>query len=209
MLVSSKHKFIFVHIYKNAGTSVTHALRPFALSEKQWLIYRFCKKLDLPLPFSDPHPFHGHITAQDIVDAMGVERFNSYFSFAIVRNPWDWQVSLYKYILKLESHRQHGFVEKFSSFDDYIVWKCEHDVELQKDFVCARTGEQIVNYIARFENIIADFREVCSALGIHATLPKLNATKESSYRLYYSDLTRKLVGKTYEADVDLFKYTFD
>ncbi len=106
MLMSRKRKFIFIHIYKNAGSSVTNALLPFATSKWQRMIDRVSIKLKLPRQF-DPAPFPVHIRAPELVKAIGKEAFDSFYSFAIVRNPWDWQVSLYNYALKSTSHPQH------------------------------------------------------------------------------------------------------
>ena len=49
MLISEKYNFIFVHIYKNAGTSITHALRPFALSQWQWRARQGLEILGIPM----------------------------------------------------------------------------------------------------------------------------------------------------------------
>ncbi|WP_287637280.1 sulfotransferase family 2 domain-containing protein [Microcystis sp. M20BS1] len=115
MLISREYKFIFVHIYKNAGTSITTALRPFAISPWQWTAHRLIKKAGFPSPFFDPHPFPAHVKASEIKESFGAEKFNEYFSFAVVRNPWDWQVSLYKYALKSETHHQHELTKNGSS----------------------------------------------------------------------------------------------
>jgi len=47
-------------------------------------------------------PYHPHITASELISKIGKEDFDSYFSFAIVRNPWAWQVSQCEYPLIVE-----------------------------------------------------------------------------------------------------------
>ena len=135
MLISREYKFIFVHIYKNAGTSITTVLRPFAITPWQWTAHRLIKKVGFPSPFFDPHPFPAHVSASKIKESLGAEKFNEYFSFAVVRNPWDWQVSLYKYALKSETHHQHELTKNLGSFEEYIKWRCENEVRYQKDFI--------------------------------------------------------------------------
>ena len=207
MLISKKNNFIFVHIYKNAGTSITNALSPFALSQWQGIVHKALKKARLSSPFK-PQPFHAHIKASEIIESIGREKFNSYFSFAIVRNPWDWQVSLYKYMLKNETHHQHELVTKLGGFDEYIKWSCENKVRYQKDFIYDNNNELLVNYVGRFESLGADFEQICSRIGVAASLPKLNVSNTKPYQEFYNEKTRELVRRTFNPDIELFEYNF-
>jgi predicted AAA+ superfamily ATPase len=133
MLRSRKYNFIFIHVYKNAGTSITSALKPFSDN-------CFNKKFGQLLRLANINYFSSlfypdHITASMLADKIGRQKFSSYFSFAIVRNPWDWQVSLYNYMLENASHHhQRKLVKSFKSFDDYIGWRCNEEIRYQKDF---------------------------------------------------------------------------
>ncbi len=207
MLISKKHNFMFIHIYKNAGTSITAALKPFALNRWEWVINRALKKLKISTRF-DPQPFSDHVKASEIINAIGRESFNSFFSFAIVRNSWDWQVSLYKFMLKTTNHPQHDLVKNLGSFDEYIRWRCENEVIFQKDFIYSNDGELLVDFVGRFENLDADFEKICSCIGISTTLPKLNVSNTKPYQQYYTDETKKLVRQTFSPDIALFGYDF-
>ena len=209
MLMSRKYGFLFIHIYKNAGTSITSSLRPFTGQGKlKSVTNHILKKVKLPTPFFDPQPFPPHITAPELIDALGIDLFNSLFSFAFVRNPWDWQVSLYKFMLKEPTHFQHDLVKKLGNFDEYIKWRCENEVRFQKDFIYSENNELLVDFVGKFENIDADFREICSRIGISASLPKLNVSNTKPYQEYYSDNSRELVRRTFEPDITLFEYDF-
>lgn len=208
MLMSKKYNFIFIHIYKNAGTSITHALRPFALSQWQWSAHLKLKSKGLPSPFTDPHPFPTHTTAPEIIDVLGSEKFNSFFSFAIVRNPLDWQVSLYKYMLKSKTHHQHEFVKDLGSFEEYLKWRCENEVKLQKDFIYSENDELLVDFVGRYEDLDADFKKICSHIGISASLPELNVSNTNPYEEYYTEETKDLVRQAFEQDMKTFNYSF-
>jgi hypothetical protein len=185
--------------------------------------------------------YPGHITASELINEIGVNVFESYFSFAIVRNPWDCQVSLYetprsklrgistkdisnnnaassgvftqrenKFILKTTSHHQHEFVENLGGFEEYIRWRCNEEVTLQKDFIYSEDNKLLVDFVGRFERIDEDFKIICSHIGITSpvSLPKLNTSNTTPYQEYYNEDTRELVMRKFEVDVNLFGYDF-
>jgi hypothetical protein len=166
------------------------------------------KRINIPPPFSNPHPFHDHINASELIEALGYETFNSFFSFAVVRNPWDWQVSLYKYMLRLKTHHQHEVVKKLGDFDEYIKWRCENEVKYQKDFIYSENDELLVDFVGRYENLDADFMHICSRIGISASLPRLNISNTKPYQDYYTEKTKDLVRQAFEPDIEAFEYSF-
>src|SRR5688500_16256392 len=78
MLISEKKKFIFVHVQKTGGVTLQQVLREHAPDTRLW------------------HGRHGH--ASTGVADIGRARWERYFSFAFVRNPWDRLVSHYAMI---------------------------------------------------------------------------------------------------------------
>jgi len=207
MLLSETHKFLFVHIYKNAGTSIKDALFPFAASKWEQMAYKALRMFNVPTHFGAT-PFRAHSTALEIIEKMGKEVFDSYFSFAVVRNPWDWQVSLYNFTLKTPTHHQHDFIKSLGGFDAYIRWRCSREARNQKHFIYSETNEMLVDFVGRFEQLDVDFKVICDRIGISASLPKLNVSNETPYRKYYADETRELVRRTFDPDIKLFGYEF-
>lgn len=200
MLISRKHKFIFIHLYKNAGSSITNALLPFAQDDDP---------ADSNLPPFNPQPYHIHISAADLAAHLGAEAFSRYFSFSIVRNPWDWQVSLYSFMRTYKAHRQHAMALKFQNFKEYLRWRCAEEVRLQKDFLVDEQGKVLVDFVGRFERLDDDFREICKHIGITAALPHLNLSNTRPYQTFYDEESIELVRTTFKADIDLFNYTFE
>ena len=207
MLISRKKKFIFIHIYKNAGTSITNALIPIAASKLQLKLMRLIKFLNLRC--YDLQPYSGHIKASELVKLMGKENFKSYFSFAIVRNPFDLQVSLYLYILMMTNHYQHEIIKNLGSFDAYIKWRCDENNELQRDFVYSEDGELLVDFIGKYEDLENDFKIICDRIGVTLILPRLNVSdNRKEYQQYYTEESIELVRHAFEADFSLFGYDF-
>jgi hypothetical protein len=59
--------------------------------------------------------FSSHNKASDIKAVLG-KSWNEMYLFGLVRNPWDWQVSLFNYIRQTPTHYQYGIVNSFACF---------------------------------------------------------------------------------------------
>lgn len=205
MLISHKYKFIFVHIYKNAGTSISTALLPFITTKFQRFANRQLRKVGIS--YCD-QPCTTHATASKIISVIGEKEFKSYFSFGIVRNPWDWQISLYHYMLQNPNHPQHKLAQGFKDFEDYLNWRCIKEVRFQKDFLCSQDGELLVDFVGKFETLDQDFQKVCKHIGISTCLPKVNVSNTISYQEFYTQRTQEMVRSVFEPDISFFDYSF-
>lgn len=217
MIISERKKFIFIHIKKNAGSSIAKALLPEISGPLTILMDHVFRRIGRPIGFG-PKRYPSHITAQELVNEIGEELFSQFFSFAVVRNPWDWQSSLYNYALKLPSHNLHSKVKELGSFDAYLKWHCQNienqqvpagmGVVTQSEFIFADDGRQLVEYVARFENLENDFHKVCERIGVSAELPRVNVHKVKPYRNFYNEERRNLVAEYFNKDVENFGYDF-
>lgn len=209
MLLSHSRRFIFIHVYKVAGTSVRDALAPYAHRAGHVLTNRLRRRVGLSMV--DPLASLGdHPTALDVRSVLGKRTFDRYTKFAFVRNPWDWQVSLYYYMRGLPTHPQHKLIMSMRDFTDYIVWRCTQEPRSQRRFLDDEQGNSLMDFVGRFETLSADFARVCQQLGLECTLGHANASKRArDYRSYYTDLTRTLVADTFRADIERFGYTFE
>jgi hypothetical protein len=207
MLINEKHNYIYVHVYKVAGQSVKLALRRYD--------YRFLPVLRTPLAkiVESPQAYtfrslDAHSTAAQIRDHLGQEKWDSMFSFSFVRNPWDWQVSLYHFIQINKFNPQRRMVSEMT-FDEYIRWRVAEDRHLQKDFVYDRHDNLLVDFVGKLEHLHDDFATVCGRIGIDANLPHENASVHGAWRSYYNDETIKLIADAYAPDIEAFGYTFE
>jgi hypothetical protein len=220
MLISKNHRFIFLHIPKSAGQSVTNALMPFAALGYQKVLspiipYRWQLKVSTQLQqrikmHIMPQPYNDHVRAKNIVAAMGLAEFQAYYSFTFVRNPWDRLLSTYTYTLKNKRQGQrHYLIKQFAGFNEFVEWHCQHDTHgYQVDWICDDTGRQLLSYVGKFENLSHDFQHVCEQLGLNAKLPFLNRSNSINYRDAYSRKSRDLVQAVYEKDIKAFDYHF-
>jgi hypothetical protein len=192
---------------KNAGTSINRVLSPFCASRFQRGITRVLKKKGIYYPaYTKARP---HAKAQELMELMGVDKYQRYFSFAFVRNPWDWQVSLYNYVLRSPDNHHYSIISSFMDFNEYIHWRCDGNAQLQKEFTHDVNGNSLVNFIGRYENLETDFQYICSKINVKVTLPVYNVSKTKPFQSYYTSETIELVRETFAADIDLFNYDFE
>ncbi|MEM7104518.1 MAG: sulfotransferase family 2 domain-containing protein [Bacteroidota bacterium] len=206
MLYSSKQQFLFIHIYKTGGNSVRKVLEPYA--DGYNLLYKLkgLVRQNHVLP-SKLAPKHAN--AQVAKAAVGEQLFNSSFKFAFVRNPWDWQVSLYHFALRDKSNHHHKIISAFPNFDTYLSWRVNEELRLQKAMITDENGDIIVNYVGRFERLQEDFNAICKNLKLPISdLPLLNKGNRKDYRSYYNEKTAKMVERAYAEDISTFGYSF-
>jgi len=207
MLICHQYKFIFIHVYKVAGTSIESVLNKYTLPPYDSAITKDLQKTG-HLPCTEN--FRRHVKAKRVRAELGAETFEGFFKFAFVRNPWDWQVSLYQYMLQEEYHYQHKLIKSMAGFEEYVEWRVSKERVLQKAFVSDKQGNIIVDFVGRYENLQADFQKVCEKIGVTATLlPHLNRSNHLDYREYYNKRTKNLIFKHFQEDIELFCYDFD
>ncbi|WP_444998224.1 sulfotransferase family protein [Aliikangiella sp. IMCC44359] len=227
-MVSNKFKCIFVHVPKTAGQSIElFFLKQHNLSwaEKDQLLLN--KNTDPGLGPSrlahmKANEYHecGHITKQS---------FDQYFKFAFVRNPWERLVSEYLH-KKIDRHFSlkefvfQALPEKNDFNDNY-----RHIIP-QSEYLFDQNGQQLVNFIGRFENLSSDFNYICQQLNINnPTLPHRNSSHsirrlllrkfrhlfsntnriKKHYSQYYDEELYDHVGKIYAEDIRRFNYQFN
>ena len=211
MLISYSHRFIFIHIYKVAGTSIRNALRPYEYDPDVFLPARVLRKLGAHnlVRHHRLQKLNGHARAKEVRAALPAKIFDEFYKFAFARNPWDWQVSLYHFALKDPTHHQHELTKSFGSFDKYVEWRVNKDLRLQKDFVVDERGELIVDFVGRYESLERDFNELCGRLGVSCRLPHLNKTPRKNYTDYYTPQTEAVIAEAFKEDIEFFGYDFD
>jgi len=202
--INCEKGFIFIHIPKNAGTSVSNALG--ILKSK-------------------------HQFAKQYKDLLGW-RYSFYFTFCFVRNPWDRFLSLYNYA-RLDESYYHSAVNPenamYGKHEDYdrlknatlnqcahllLEGKLTHDKywnhwQPQSNWIYDDNGKKIVDFIGSVEQIEKEFAFVTKKIKSNVSIHKLNvSSKNLDYRSAFDSETIKIVSKYYAVDIENFKYKF-
>lgn len=194
------YKYHFIHIPKNAGTSIREVLR--------W-------RGDVSL--SDPK----HYRYRDIADAVGRDlKF-----FAVVRNPWSRTASRYHYGIQ-NSRRwkpddpRREYIQNVS-FDQFVREQKVIGIPAfpgkpwmgplnswfnQLEWLSDENGGVACSCL-RFENLNGDLNEYFQSMLV---LPKKNVTgKSSDYRSMYTDELAEIVADCFREDIEYFGFSFD
>ncbi len=228
MIVSHKHRFIFLKTKKTAGTSIELALS--AVCGRDDIITPLAQPEDEPLrrglaPQNWRRPglvpatwrgmaelfnlsrkavdFHEHIKAEKARRFLGERVWNSYFKFAVERNPWDRQVSYWQFKMRKLGAKPMTLAEFLET----------HHANLASANIYSLDGRLAVDHLVRYEHLAGDLDHVLAHLGIDARLDLPKAKGEyrrvGDYRDQYDAATRNWVARTYATEIALCGYRFD
>lgn len=218
MLLSVKYNFLFVHIAKTGGTSVRAALQSLRWRDPWYYPMFFCSRLShlSDHRLGSKFPRHSRIIAAK--EMLPEAFFNGLYKFAIVRNPWDLQVSSYHHIRRERPH----LIAHINDFDQFLRWKLDPErpyqyhidtsIQSQLDYLVDLHGNILVDFIGHYETLADDFAEITQRIGVkYLQLPhKRKATdRKKDYRSYYSDDLARLVGDHFQKDIEVLGYSFD
>ena len=132
-LVSDSHKFIFIHVPKTAGTSIRSVLQDYCIEDHELV--------DTYTGSSWGPDYRTLFESKDVSletslqtrARIGQEKFDEYLKFAVVRNPWDREISYFCYELQaLLSNGLRQVAEEFFKFDVLQI-RSEHNRVLVAD----------------------------------------------------------------------------
>ncbi len=186
---------IFIHIPKNAGTSVYSSMKV------------------------DTLPPDTHIPAT-VYRTTDPKLFESAYVFAYIRDPWDRFVSAFHY-LKQGNHpndkAMQEFLQPITDFSHFInelknrpgfratVMSWLHFLP-QSYFLCDFSGRSLVQNLHRVENFNDGLDAVAQATGLNIIPQFENRSRRSDFREYYDVESANLVHNLYRADIELLGY---
>lgn len=214
-MINHKHKFIFIHIPKCAGSSIKDHF--FKGMELDWrepnyeFLYGWCPKRKIHLQ---------HATAKQLLETELIREdiWNTYFKFTFVRNPWDRAYS--DYLWMLEDRKLKGsfkeYITKTGSLEECLknrnskTFRGDHLIPQTEFF--SEEGKFKMDFIGRFEHLSEDLKLVknnINSTSIFDSHEKKNEKKRSHYSLFYTSSKKALVEKYYAKDIEQLNYSFE
>lgn len=207
MLVSESRGFLFVHVQKTAGTSLTRLLEPWALQPDAGRCNRLLSDAGLRRDWRKAY-YRKHAPLRVAERRIPAERFESLFTFAFVRNPWDRMLSWHRYVLATPSHHLHRRT-RGGDFDAFLQRITRRPQRSQWWMLVDSQGRMRLDFVGRFERLHDDVREVARRLD----LPQLElapaVVPPRDYRTCYTDAGAELVAKAFATEIAYFGYRFD
>jgi hypothetical protein len=222
MLLSHRHRFLFVHIPKTGGTSIRSAMR-----QDRWLdplfwpgilcqhISRLCQhRLGSMMPRHAPV-----LVAREMLPPT---LFGQLFKFTFVRDPWDRLASGYGHFRRERQDLLREYrIGNFAEFVDWILTVAPDTTPRaaliralrrpQSEYLVDWDGRLLVDFVGRYERLEEDFRQVTDRLQLKGRkLPhERRFSQRGDYRAMYTDALAERVGQVYASDRSAFCYRFD
>lgn len=212
-MISHKHKVIFIHIAKCAGSSVERAFGiDFSKNGADYnMLYGWDNQNKLYLQ---------HATPQELLDynLISKEIWDTYYKFVIVRNSWDKSLSDYQWMMRelnvKDSFKNYinksGKFKKALNHKNNIGYRGDH---LTKQIDYFYLNGKLIEYdrILYFDNLKEDFLLLTEYLNLSPDffMKKINdGIKKHHYSVFYSNKMKKLVDKKYKKDIVFFNFNF-
>lgn len=193
-------QYMYVHIPKTGGTTIEHGLQRAGIN------------IDY---------IAGHVNLKNITTVVGESNLPKYNIFTTVRNPWDWYVSWYHFLLyhhKGDSDFTSEYEILDNGFDFFVRFIYDNvdklvfynngmNTKKYAQFLEWAPGLPKTNYIK-----IEDFSDpnVLHEMGLNVSIHGIHTNKSNhnDYTTYYNEDTKKLVAKLHKDDIKAFKYQF-
>jgi len=229
MIISHKHRFIFIKLRKTAGTSLEIALSgicggddiitPISLLDEKVRLemgHKGAQNYDIPYKqysFNDwanriikgkKRSFYNHMPASEIMGTVSSDIWKKYFKFCFERNPWDKTISHYYHLNRNQ---------RFNSIMEYLK---HHDSDVISDVDMYTEGDRLlVDKVFKFEEMEAALKEIPGMIGLESPLllPKYKAksqfrTSKKHYRELLSDEEAGIIAKKHAREIERMGYTY-
>jgi len=220
MIISPTEKYLFIHIPKTAGISLSQGMLKYTgvgaklVTDTQGV----------------EHSVHTHTDALTMKRILG-EQYKRYHTFSVVRNPWDRLVSLYHFKLQSAQDRLSGVrrpkagVSRENDMEEiaylsrlgFKSWllngKCDCHLYSdsltrlsQKSWLVDENGELIVNQVLKFETLDEDLKTLRGRINIDYEARDTNKSNRLEWINYYDLESFHYVNEVFKDDIEAFDY---
>ena len=203
MIICETKKFVFIHIPKNSGTSMTKELQK-TYKNTQLLIN--VERYGVNIGIDKMHLYY------DVIDKfISKNILCNYFKFCIIRNPYNKLYSAWNFIKK-----RHGY----NDVNDFIKYKLDEEFIYGKEiipgdarvhyrpqftFVYNDDDNIFVDFVIRYENLNEDILKMNEKYDLNVPLYE-NGNIKKSYINFLNKESITKINYLYKKDFELFNY---
>jgi hypothetical protein len=216
VILSRGRRYIFIHIPKTGGTALTLALEGRAMRDDVILA-------DTPKGRARRHRIRDvaaagrlwkHATLADIRGLASDDEIARFFTFTLVRNPWDRMVSYYHWLRAQSFAHPAVALARATDFRGFLedpATRASLAAHPYASYVTDAAGKERCDLFLRLEHLAEDAGPLEAHLGFRLpAVPVANASERArDWRPYYTDAGAATVAAICAGDIARFGYRFD
>ncbi len=208
MIVSHRHRFIFIAVPRTATHALRVALAP-VLGPDDWQQQRLRGEQWLPVA-ALARIGHGHVSCRDAAAHLPGDLWARYLRFAFVRDPFERFLSVCSFLnrgnARFSSHPREVLHELIGRprFAQRVLVRPQHEQLAGPD------GTPDVDFIGHYERLAEDFDALCVRLGLSCKPPaRRNASPPVDAARVWDNRLVDWVREFYAGDFEAFGYAPD
>ena len=184
---------VFLHVPKTGGTAIK---RLFDIHQ-----------LDSHDPSEVPSP--QHLTCELLLLRMGAEKYDRYYRFTFVRNPWARMLSAFLWRRGRTGDRPPpSFPEFVREARRVVEEESYYEHAFGDHFIPQVRYAEDVHDVFRYEAFEAGVRAVADRLGVSIGAIPQREGEPRHYPDYYDDRSRAVVAEVYRDEIERFGYVY-
>jgi hypothetical protein len=200
MIISHKHRFIFIKTTKTAGTSTEVDLSKVIGEDDISTLIEPPVEGHIAQNYQyDSAHLYNHMSAEAVREYLGARRFNEYFKFCVEREPVSKCISHYS---MLKNSTYHNKDTHSLSFEGYLS---NRNFPIDTPKYVDSENRLLVDRILRYEDLEIELSGICSKLGFQFTL-KSQAKAGFRENIHITGEQRKIIYEAFEESNEFTGY---